>query len=88
MGAEIRDAAQSALVQTAVPGLLVVVVDRGQIVVSEALGQASTTGPTPLTRQTVVRMAGPGELGINLALLRLSDMGKLDLDAPISRYAG
>jgi hypothetical protein len=70
----------------AVPGLLVVVVDRGQIVVSEALGQASTTGPTPLTRQTVVRMGGPGELGINLALLRLSDMGKLDLDAPISRY--
>lgn len=83
---EIRDAAQSALVQTAVPGLLVVVVDRGQIVVSEALGQASTTGPTPLTRQTVVRISGPGELGINLALLRLSDMGKLDLDAPIGRY--
>ncbi len=84
---EVRDAAQSALVQTAVPGLWVVVVDRGQIVVSEALGQASTTGPTPLTRQTVVRMAGPGELSINLALLRLSDMGKLDLDAPIGRYA-
>lgn len=83
---EIRDAARSALVQTAVPGLLMVVVDRGQIVVSEALGQASITGPTPLTRQTVMRMAGPGELGINLALLRLSDMGKLDLNAPIDRY--
>ncbi|HXG69864.1 MAG TPA: serine hydrolase domain-containing protein [Gemmatimonadaceae bacterium] len=83
---EIRDASQSALVQTAVPGLWVVVVDGGQIVVSEALGTASTTGPTPLARQTVVRLAGPGELGINLALLRLSDMGKLDLDAPISRY--
>lgn len=83
---EIRDAAQSALVQTAVPGLLMVVVDRGQIVVSEALGLASITGPTPLTRQTVMRMTGTGELGIYLALLRLSEMGKLDLNAPISRY--
>lgn len=81
---EIRDAAQSALVHT--PGLWVVVVDRGQIVVSEALGKASMTGPTPLTRETLVRMAGPGELSINLALRRLSDMGKLDLNAPISRY--
>ena len=81
---EIRDAAQSALAQT--PGLWVVVVDRGQIVVSEALGKASMIGPTPLTRQTLVRMAGPGELSINLALRRLSDMDKLDLNAPISRY--
>lgn len=81
---EIRDAAQSALVHT--PGLWVVVVDRGQIVVSEALGKASMTGPTPLTRETLVRMAGPGELSINLALRRLSDLGKLDLNAPISRY--
>ena len=81
---EVRDAAQSALVHT--PGLWLVVVDRGQIVVSEALGKASMIGPTPLTRQTLVRMAGPGELSINLALRRLSDMGRLDLNAPISRY--
>ena len=81
---EFRDAAQSALVHT--PGLWVVVVDRGQIVVSEALGKASMIGPTPLTRETLVRMAGPGELSINLALRRLSNMGKLDLNAPISRY--
>lgn len=83
---EIRDAARKAMAQSSVPGLWVVVVDRGQIIVSEALGQASATGPTPLTRQTMVRMAGPGELSINLALFRLSEIGKLDLDAPISRY--
>ena len=81
---EIRDSAQSALART--PGLWVVVVDRGQLVVSEALGKASMIGPTALTRQTLVRIAGPGELSINLALRRLSDMGRLDLNAPISRY--
>jgi CubicO group peptidase (beta-lactamase class C family) len=84
---EIRDAAQSALMDSDVPGLLVVVVDRGQIVISEALGKASIVGPTPMSRKTVLRMGALGDLGINLALLRLSDMGKLDLDAPIGQYA-
>jgi CubicO group peptidase (beta-lactamase class C family) len=81
---EVRDSVQSALRHT--PGLWVVIVDRGQIVVSEALGKASMIGPTPLTRETLVRISGPGELSINLALRRLADMGRLDLDAPISRY--
>lgn len=81
---EVRDSARSALRHT--PGLWVVVVDRGQIVVSEALGEASMIGPTPLTRETLARIAGLGELSINLALRRLSDMGRLDLHAPISQY--
>lgn len=82
----VQDSARAALAQSNTPGLWVVVVDRGQVVISEALGVASTIGPTPLTRETVVRMAGPGELSIGLALLRLADVGKIDLDAPIGQY--
>jgi CubicO group peptidase (beta-lactamase class C family) len=84
---EIRGAARSALEESLVPGLVLVVAEGGQIIISEALGEASIVGPTPMSRNTMLRMGALGDLGINLALLRLSDMGKLDLDAPIGQYA-
>lgn len=85
--ADIRNAMDSLTADRKIPGLVIVVADSNGIVISEAIGTASLSGPTPMTRSTMMRMGVFGDLGINMALLRLSDMGKLDLDAPISQYA-
>lgn len=83
---EVRAAMDAVLAETDVPGFLMVVVEDGEIAISEAWGQASITGPTPMSRKTMFRIGALGDLGIQIALLRLSDQGRLDLDTPIGEY--
>ncbi len=82
----ILDSAREVMSRKSTPGLWLVVVDSGEVVISEAIGLASVIGPTPLTRETVVRLPGSNELAINLAILKLAEMKRLDLDAQIGSY--
>jgi CubicO group peptidase (beta-lactamase class C family) len=81
------DAALAAFVDARhVPGVLAVVTDADRIVYTCAHGLASRRKGTPIGADTVFRIASMTKLVTSIAVMMLVDDGKVDLDAPLSRY--
>jgi CubicO group peptidase (beta-lactamase class C family) len=68
------------------PGLVYGVVLDGKLIHARALGFADVERKIPATSATPFRIASMTKSFVALAALRLRDEGKLDLDAPLSRY--
>ena len=69
------------------PGMVLVIVEDGQVVLEKGYGLARVAPPQDMTADTLV---SPGSLSKNLtslAILRLVEQGKLDLNAPIETVA-
>ncbi|MBC8025626.1 MAG: beta-lactamase family protein [Steroidobacteraceae bacterium] len=69
-----------------VPGLVYGVVADGKLVFVGGLGVQDLTNKTPVTADTVFRIASMSKQFAALATLKLRDAGKLDLDAPAEKY--
>lgn len=69
-----------------VPGLVYGVVADGKLVRVRGFGAQELAGRTPVTADTVFRIASMSKQFAGLAALKLRDAGKLDLDAPAERY--
>jgi CubicO group peptidase (beta-lactamase class C family) len=69
-----------------VPGLVYGVVADGKLVRVRALGVRELANKTPVTADTVFRIASMSKQFAALAALKLRDAGKLDLDAPAEKY--
>jgi CubicO group peptidase (beta-lactamase class C family) len=69
-----------------VPGLVYGVVADGKLVRVRALGVQELTHKTPVTADTVFRIASMSKQFAALAALKLRDAGKLELDAPAEKY--
>jgi CubicO group peptidase (beta-lactamase class C family) len=69
-------------------GLVAVVADRKGVVFSEAVGRAEITPLRPLTVDTPMRVASISKLVVAIAVMRLVEEGRLDLDADVSKYLG
>ena len=67
-------------------GLSALVVHRGREVASVVLGYADLEHRVPVIRETRFGIASITKAFTGLALLRLRESGKIDLDAPIQRY--
>jgi len=67
-------------------GLAAVVVHHGQTVVAENLGYADLENRVPVTSATRFGVASITKAFTGLALLKLHEAGRIDLDAPIQRY--
>ena len=68
-------------------GLVAIVSDRRGIVRAEAHGDA-VIGVRPLTIDTPMRVASISKAVVAIAVLRLVEQGKLDLDADVLRWLG
>ncbi len=68
------------------PGLSVAVYCGDRLVLSEGFGFADLEAGTPATGQTVFRIASISKSLTSIALGILMERGKLDVDAPISKY--
>jgi D-alanyl-D-alanine dipeptidase/CubicO group peptidase (beta-lactamase class C family) len=68
------------------PAVSIVLVDDTAIVWARGFGFARPRDSVPATAQTVYRVGAVSKLFTDIALQRLVDAGKLDLDAPITRY--
>ncbi len=68
------------------PALAVVLVDDSEIVWARGFGQARPRDSVPATARTVYRVGSVSKLFTDIAIMRLADQGKLDLDAPVARY--
>lgn len=69
-----------------IPGLSIAVGHRGQLVWAEAFGVSDLTSKTPLTPSSVFPLGSTSKALTSLALGKLVEEKKLDLDAPIRTY--
>lgn len=69
-----------------VPGLVYGVVADGKLVHLKALGVQDTSTSTPVSADSLFRIASMSKAFTALAILKLRDEGKLSLDAPAERY--
>ncbi|HET8782716.1 MAG TPA: serine hydrolase [Pyrinomonadaceae bacterium] len=69
-----------------IPGVQAVVVKNGKIVLSIASGTADIQHSVPVTKQTVFPIYSCTKAFTGVAIMQLVEEGKLDLNAPISRY--
>lgn len=84
--ASVAAAAQAELADKDIPSIAVALVDRSGIVWSRAWGTADTDGKVPATPATLYRAGSISKLFTDVAVMRLVEQGKLDLDAPVTRY--
>jgi CubicO group peptidase (beta-lactamase class C family) len=69
-----------------VPGMQVVVVNHGNVVLSRGYGVASLQDATPVTMRTVFPVYSITKAFTGVAAMQLVEAGKLDMAAPLSRY--
>ncbi|KPF80299.1 hypothetical protein IP88_00595 [alpha proteobacterium AAP81b] len=71
-----------------IAGLAVVVATRDRVVRAEAYGAAVLDPPRPLRADTPLRVASISKAVVAVAVMRLVEAGKLDLDSDVARWLG
>ncbi|MGF7081086.1 serine hydrolase domain-containing protein [Mucilaginibacter sp. UYCu711] len=69
-----------------IPGMQVVVVQYGKIVYSKSFGIANIENAVPVTSQTLFPVHSITKAFVGVAIMQLIEAGKINLDAPVSRY--
>jgi CubicO group peptidase (beta-lactamase class C family) len=69
-----------------VPGLSVAVVQQGRVSMTKGFGLADIENKVPATADTVYRIASLSKSITATAAMKLVEMGKINLDAPIQKY--
>src|SRR5258705_12323654 len=68
------------------PAIAIALVDDQNIVWSKGFGYADPAKKTPATADTVFRVGSVSKLFTDIAVMKLAEAGKLDLDAPVTKY--
>jgi CubicO group peptidase (beta-lactamase class C family)/D-alanyl-D-alanine dipeptidase len=68
------------------PSLAIALVDDQQVVYAEGFGFEDGAHMRAATAQTVFRIGSVSKLFTDIAVMQLVERGKLDLDAPVTRY--
>ncbi len=68
------------------PAVSIALVDDQQIVWSKGFGLANAKDRTPVTDETIYRVGSVSKLFTDIAIMQLVEQGKLNLDAPVTRY--
>jgi CubicO group peptidase (beta-lactamase class C family)/D-alanyl-D-alanine dipeptidase len=69
-----------------IPGLSIALVDDQRVVWAHGFGLARSTDSAPATARTIYRVGSVTKLFTALAVMQEVERGRLDLDAPVSRY--
>lgn len=86
VAASVEAAAQAELADKEIPSIAVALVDRSGVVWSRAWGTADADGKVAATPATLYRAGSVSKLFTDVAVMRLVEQGKIDLDAPVTRY--
>ncbi len=68
------------------PGISVALVDGSSIVWQQGYGFSDPKTKTPITADTVFRVGSVSKLFTDIAVMQQVEQGKLDLDAPVTKY--
>ena len=86
VAADIADAARYEIETKHIPSIAIALVDRSGVIWSGAWGHADAAGKIPATVDNVYRAGSVSKLFTDMAVMRLVEAGKLDLDAPVTAY--
>jgi CubicO group peptidase (beta-lactamase class C family) len=84
--AAIDQAVRTAGVTDKTPGVAVLVIDRGKVVVRKAYGLANLKDGTPVRPETTFELASVSKQFTAVAVCRLSDRGRLAFEDPARKY--
>src|SRR5262245_7989062 len=70
----------------AIPGLSVALVDDQTVVWAKGFGHADLAKTKPATPETVYRVGSVSKLFTDIAVMQLVEQGKIDIDAPVTKY--
>ena len=84
--AQMEKAASSFMSANSIPGVSIAIVQNNQPVWSNGFGMSDLEDFTPATRSTLYRLGSISKPITAVAILQLSERGKLDLDAPVQKY--
>lgn len=82
----VDDYLKAQMVARHIPGLSVAVVQDGKVVKTAAYGVSNVEANTPATVNTLYGLGSCTKPFTAVAVLQLMETGKVDLDAPVSRY--
>jgi hypothetical protein len=86
-GIRLEDRLREVMAAEQVPGLAFAVVQNQEIVHAQGVGVTSTEpGGCAVTPETLFRIGSVPKALTGTAILRLADAGKLELDAPVTKY--
>src|SRR5262249_30311042 len=83
---EISDWVSCRIAADGTPGLSLAITDRDGLIHAEAIGLADLAAKTPVSTGHFFETGSIGKSFTAIALLQLVYQGKLDLNAPVSRY--
>ena len=87
MAAETPDVVlEKAIADGRVPGVVAMVASRDKVLYSKALGFAGVAEQVPMRLDSVFRIASMTKALTSVAVMQLVEQGKVELDAPMSRY--
>ena len=83
--AAIREAVADEMSRLGIPGLSLALAEKGELRHEAGFGVADVENEVPARPQTAYRLASVSKPITAVAVLRLAEEGRLDLDAPVSR---
>ncbi len=86
MSASIEKVLQDAVDSGAVPNVAAIAADRDGVIYAGAAGPRAAGRDEPMTVDTHLRLASMTKMIVTVAALQCVEQGRLDLDAPVSRY--
>lgn len=86
--ADVDTAVNALVTRKRLAGAIVMVARHGKVVLHKSYGQMDIEARKPMRNDTIVRIYSMTKAITSVAALILHDEGKLDLDAPVSKYIG
>jgi CubicO group peptidase (beta-lactamase class C family) len=77
---------QQKMKELRIPGMQVAVVQNGEIIFSKSYGYANLQDSVPVNNKSVFSINSCTKAFTGVAIMQLVEEGKVDLDAPVSRY--
>ncbi|MBE9602354.1 serine hydrolase [Pedobacter sp. MC2016-24] len=84
---ELTDSIQRIIRKRNIPGLMLTIVTRDRVLFAGGLGEADLESKRPVHGQTLFRMGSITKTMVAMAIMKLADMGKLDLNACLAKVA-
>ncbi len=72
--------------QQHIPGFAIGVIKDGKLVYAKGFGVSKLGEPTPVTTKSLFHMASVTKTFVATSIMQLVEAGKIDLDAPLTRY--
>jgi CubicO group peptidase (beta-lactamase class C family) len=84
--AKVDGLVEAQMKELGVPGVAVGIVKDGSLVYAKGFGVTKRNGGAPVTPSTIFQLSSIAKTFTSTAILQLVEQGKVDLDAPVTKY--